>query len=161
MAQVDFFLKIDGIPGESKDAKHSNEIDVDSWSWGETNTGDAGSRGGLGAGKVQMQDFNFTMKVNKASPKLFEACATGSHIKSAILTCRKAGGDQQEYMKYTFTTLLVSSYMTGGSDGGVIPMDQISLNFAKVEVEYKEQKADGTLGGATKAGYDLAANKKV
>src|SRR5215212_7248836 len=116
---------------------------------------------GGGAGKVSMNDFSFTMGVCKASSKLFLACATGEHIKSAILTCRKAGGEQQEYMKVTMSDILVSSYQTGGSAGDTIPVDQIALNFAKLEFEYKPQKADGTLDAPGKTGYDLKANKKV
>ena len=117
MAMVDYFLKIDGIPGESQDSKHKDEIEIESFSWGEVQTGTASHGGGMGAGRVQMQDFNFTMKVNKASPKLFLACAQGSHIKSAVLTARKAGKDQQEYLKVTFSDLLVSSFQTGGAAG--------------------------------------------
>jgi type VI secretion system secreted protein Hcp len=161
MAAVDYFLKIDTIDGESKDDKHKNEIDLESWSWGETNSGGEGYGGGGGAGKVSMQDFHFVMKVNKASPKLFLACATGQHIAKAVLTCRKAGGEQQEYWKWTFCDLLISSYQTGGSSGQVVPVDQISFNFSKIETEYKEQDAKGALGGAAKAGYDLKLNKKV
>lgn len=161
MAVVDYFLKIDGIDGESTDSKHKNSIDVQSWSWGETNTGDAANRGGMGAGKVSMQDFHFVMHVNKATPKLMEACASGQHIKTAELTCRKAGKEQQEYYKIKLSDLIVSSYQGGGSQGEVVPVDQISLNFSKLEIEYKEQKPDGTLGGAVKAGWDLKANKKV
>ena len=161
MAIADYFLKLDGIEGEAQDSKHKNEIDLESWSWGETQTGTHVAGGG-GAGKVAMQDFHFVMRVNKASPKLLLACATGQHIKEGTLTCRKAGKEQQEFLKVKFTDLLVSSYQTGGSaNGDVVPLDQISLNFAKIEVEYKEQKADGTLGGAVKAGYDLKANKQV
>jgi len=162
MAIADYFLKLDGIEGEAQDSKHKSEIDLESWSWGETQTGTHVAGGGGGAGKVAMQDFHFVMRVNKASPKLLLACATGQHIKEGILTCRKAGKEQQEFLKVKFTDLLVSSYQTGGSaNGDVVPLDQISLNFAKIEVEYKEQKADGTLGGAVKAGYDLKANKQV
>jgi len=156
MALVDYFLKLDGIQGESQDKTHKNEIEIESFSWGETQTGTARSGGGMGAGKVQMQDFNFVMRVNKASPKLMLACAQGEHIKNAILTCRKAGKEQQEYLKVTFSDLLVSSYQTNGSGAAdVLPMDQISFNFTKVELEYKEQKPDGTLGGAVKAFYDM------
>ena len=158
---VDYFLKIDGIDGESNDSKHKGSIDVESWSWGETQTGAHAAGGGGGAGKVSMQDFHFVMKVNKASPKMFLACATGEHIKKAELLCRKAGKEQQEYLKITMSDLLVSSYQTGGSSGDVIPVDQISLNFAKIEWEYKEQKTDGTLGAPAKAGYDVKSNKKV
>ena len=162
MAQVDYFLKIDGIEGESHQDKHKNEIELESWSFGETNAGTHALSSGGGAGKVSMQDFHFVMHVNKASPKLFLACATGEHIKGAKLTCRKAGKSQQEYLKVTFTDLLVSSYQTGGSaHGGVLPTDQISLNFAKIEIEYAEQGADGKLGASVKAGYDLKVGAKV
>jgi type VI secretion system secreted protein Hcp len=161
MALVDYFLKLDGIDGESQDDKHKNEIDLESWSWGATNVGDAAYRGGAGAGKVAMQDFHFVMKVNKATPKVMEACATGEHIKKAILTCRKAGKQQQEYLKVTLHDFIISSYQTGGSHGEVVPVDQISLNFSKIEMEYKEQKPTGELGGVTKGGWDAKANKKV
>jgi type VI secretion system secreted protein Hcp len=158
---VDFFLKIDGVEGESTDDKHKSEIDLESWSWGATQSGTSSGGGGGGAGKVSMQDFHFVMRVNKASPKLMLACSTGEHIKEATLTCRKAGGDQQEYMKIKMSDLLVSSYQTGGSGGDIIPVDQISLNFSKIEYEYKPQKADGTLDSPVKTGYDLKANKKI
>ena len=161
MAAVDYFLRIDGVPGESMDAKHKGEIDLESWSWGETSTGTTHGGGG-GGGKVQMQDFHFVMRVNKASPKLLLACASGQHFKSALLTCRKAGKDQQEFLRFTFSDILVSSFQTGGSEGSdVLPLDQVALNFSKIQVEYKEQKADGTLGAATKAGWDLKASKQI
>ena len=156
----DYFLKIDGIDGESQDAKHKGEIQLESFSWGATQTGTFAFGGGGGAGKVSMQDFHFVMKHNKASPKLMLACARGEHIKKAVLTARKAGKEQQDFMKVSMEDVLVSSYQTGGSaTGDEIPMDQVSLNFAKIEHEYKEQKADGTLGGAVKTGYDLKTSK--
>ncbi|MGA2269580.1 MAG: type VI secretion system tube protein Hcp [Bryobacteraceae bacterium] len=162
MAVVDYFLKIDGIDGESQDSKHKNEIELESFSWGEANAGTFATGGGGGAGKVQMQDFHFVMSVNKSSPKLFLACANGEHIKKAILVCRKAGKEQQEYLKITFSDSLVSSYKTSGTGASnVLPMDEIALNYAKIEIEYKEQKADGTLGGAIKAGYDVKAMKSL
>ena len=162
MAHVDYFLKLKGIEGESTDHKHKNEIDLESWSWGETNSGTGHGGGGHGGGKVAMQDFHFVMKMSKASPKLFLACASGEHIGEGLLTCRKAGKDQQEYLVIKFTDLMVSSYQTGGSaHGELVPTDQVSLNFAKIEVDYKEQKQDGTLGGSTKAGWNAKENKKV
>jgi type VI secretion system secreted protein Hcp len=159
---VDYFLKIDGIEGESKDHKHAKEIDLISWSWGASQTGTMSAGGGGGAGKVAMQDFHFVMKVNKSTPKLILKCASGEHIKKAVLTCRKAGTEQQEFLLYTFSDLLVSSYQTGGSThGDEIPSEQVSLNYSKMEIEYKEQKIDGTLEGPVKAGWDLKLNKTV
>ena len=162
MAAVDYFLKIDGIAGESQDHKHKDEIQIESWSWGEQNAGSHATGAGGGAGKVQMQDFHFVMTENKSSPLLMLACAGGDHIKKAQLTCRKAGKDQQEFLVIKFTDLLVSSFQTSGSArGDIVPQNQISLNFSKIEYEYKPQKADGTLDSPAKAGWDLKANKKV
>jgi len=114
--------------------------------------------GGGGAGKVSMQDFHFTMPVNKASPALFLACAQGDHIKNAILTCRKAGKKQQEFMKVTMSDVLVSLFQIGGAVG-VVPTDQISLNFAKIEVEYQEQDATGKIVASIKKWFDLNSMK--
>lgn len=158
MAAVDYFLKIDGIPGESTDSKHKNEIDLESWSWGETNAGTHAGGGGGGAGKVHMQDYQFSMRVNKASPKLFLACASGQHIKEALLTCRKAGKQQQEYLKIKFSDLLIATYQTGGSTADVVPVDQISFNFSKIEMTYAPQKPDGTLDSPVVHNYDLKGN---
>jgi type VI secretion system secreted protein Hcp len=158
---VDYFLKLDGIEGESTDNKHAKEIDVEAWSWGESQTGSSvPGGGGGGAGKVSMQDFSFVMKFNKASPKLMLACATGKHIKSARLAVRRAGQGQQDYLTFTFLDVLVSSYQTGGAEAsGLTPVDQVSLRYAKIEVEYKTQKPDGSLIVAAQFKYDLKQNK--
>jgi type VI secretion system secreted protein Hcp len=154
---VDVFLKIKGIPGESADSKHKGEIDVLSYSWGVSQTGTMSYGGGGGAGKANFGDFSFMMRMNKATPKLMQACANGSHIPDAILVCRKAGDKQQEYMTYKFYDLLISSYQTSASSEE--PMESISFNFSKMEMEYKEQDAKGNLGGATEFKYNIKENK--
>lgn len=159
MAAVDYFLKLDGIKGESQDSKHKDEIELIAWSWGQTQLGAESYGGGGGAGKVSMQDLAIVKIVDKASPVLFKACADGSHIKQAVLTARKAGKDQQEYLKITLTDLLVSSFSTSGNAGDVVPNENVTLNFAKIEWEYKEQKPDGTLGAPIKAWFDLKVHK--
>ncbi len=161
MAAVDYFLKIDGIAGESQDSKHKGEIELESFSWGETQAGGTGGGGGGAAGKVQMQDFHFVMSVNKASPKLFLACASGQHLKDATFVARKAGKDEQEFLVYKFTDILVSSYQTGGAAGDMLPVDEVSLNFAKIEMEFRPQKGDGSLGPPVKGGWDVKKNKPV
>lgn len=155
MAAVDFFLKIDGIPGESQDAKHKDEIQIDSWSLSERQSGTMADGGGGGAGKVKMNDVSLSSKLSKASPKLWLACATGEHIKKAVLTARKAGKDQHDYLTVTFTDLLISSYQTGGNGSAKVPIESITLNFAAMQFEYKEQKADGKVGASVRTGYDL------
>src|SRR5438270_6686608 len=106
----DYLLEIDGIKGESSDNKHPGTIEIDSFSWGATNSGAMSAGGGGGAGKVSFQDLHFTTKVNKSSPLLMLACASGQHIKKAVLYVRKQGGDQQEYYTITLADVLVTSY---------------------------------------------------
>ena len=158
---VDYFLQISGVEGESTDVKHKGWIDVDSWSWGENQPLQPAAGSGAGAGKVHFQDFQFTSRVSKASPKLFLACASGQHLKEARLVGRKAGKDQQEFLTWTFSDVLVSGYHTGGSEQAGVPLDNVSLNFTKVTVAYKAQKADGSLDDAVTAGWDSKTNKKV
>jgi type VI secretion system secreted protein Hcp len=157
---ADYFLQISNIAGESTDSKHKGWIDVESWTWGETNTGSMAVGGGGGAGKVQMQDFHFVTRVSKASPALFLACANGQHLKEAKLAGVKAGAMQTEFLTWTFTDVLVRGYQTGASAGELVT-DQVSLAFAKVKVEYKAQKADGSLDTAVSAGWDLKTNTKA
>ena len=159
---ADYFLKIEGVDGESLDSKHKGSIEVESFSWGAAQKV-ASAGGGAGAGKVSVHDMHFTAKVNKASPVLFLACCTGEHYKKALLTCRKAGGEQVEYLKVLLTDIMVSAYDSSGSggDGTPVPDDKVTINFAKFEFQYSPQKADGTLDGAVKVAYDVKASKKV
>jgi type VI secretion system secreted protein Hcp len=160
---VDLFLKIDGIAGESVDKTHKGEIELESFSWGETNEAPAHPGGaGSGAGRVQIQDLHFVARVNKASPTLMLACATGKHLKEAVLTARKAGKGQQEFLIFKFNDLIVSSYQTGASaQVDTPPTDQVSFNFGKIQMEYKPQQPDGTLGQSVKAGWDVQANQPI
>lgn len=158
MAAFDYFLKIDGIPGESTDAKHKGEIAVLSWSWGETQETAPSPGGGGGAGKVAMTDLHVSANLSKASPQLLLACASGKHIKSAVLAGRKAGKGQAEFLTFSLSDVLVSSYQTGGTAADP-PLDSISLNFSKIEVTYKELMAKGTPGPAIRVGWDHVANK--
>jgi type VI secretion system secreted protein Hcp len=158
-AAVDMFLKIEGVDGESDDATHKGELEIESFSWGASNPAAGAHGGGGGAGKVSMQDISFVMKTSKASPKLFLMCATGEHIKSATITLRKAGREQQEYLTIKLENVQITSYQIGGN--GETPTDQVSINFTKIEFEYKPQKPDGSLDAPVKAGYDLKKNEKV
>lgn len=153
---VQYFLRVDGIPGESKDAAHKGEIDVLSFAWGLTNSGGAAPGGGAGAGKASFQDLHVVKLVDKASPKLFEACASGQHIKEVVLTCRRSGKKQLEFLSYKLSNVVITSYQVGGS-APEAPTDQVSLNFGKIEMEYRPAGGEP----AVRAGWDVAAGRKV
>jgi type VI secretion system secreted protein Hcp len=152
----DAFLKIEGIDGESQDKNHTGWIEIDSFSWGVTNTGSVGGGGG-GGGRAVAQDFHFAAPLSKASPSLMLACATGRHFSQATLACRKAGGTNQvEFMKIKLSDCLVSSYQTGGAGGGdsPVPEDQFSLNFVKIDFLYTVART----GEMVETTFDFSGN---
>lgn len=158
---VDMAIKIDGIKGESKLKNHVEEIDVLAWSWGMSQSGSFHVGGGGGAGKVNIQDVSFTKYVDKASPELMLACSNGKHIKEAVLTVRKAGEKPLEYLTITMEKVLVSSVSTGGSGGEDRLTENVTVNFAKVKVEYQEQDdKGGPKGGKVNYGWDVEQNVK-
>jgi len=164
MALFDAFLKLDGIKGESADSKHKGEIDIMSFSWGASQTGVQATGGGGGAGKVHFQDIHFVKRADASSPLLMLNCANGAHIKEGNFVVRKAGGEQLEYLKIKLTDILISSYKEHGSTqkGDETPMEQFSLNFAKIEYQYQPQGADGKAqGGPIVGGWDVKANIKA
>jgi type VI secretion system secreted protein Hcp len=159
----DYLLEVDGIKGESQDAKHKETIEIESFSWGASHPGSFASGTGGATGKVNFQDLHFTTLVNKSSPNLALACATGKHIDKAMLYVRKATGDggQQEYYTITLEHVLVSSYQSSAHTGAnSLPQDNFALNFAKVKFEYKPQNDKGGLDPAITFTYDLQKQDK-
>lgn len=154
-AAVDFFLKIDGVEGESLDEQHRGEIEIESWSWGATNSSSALGSGG-GTGKASFQDLNVMMRVGKASPKLMLYCAQGKHIPTATLTGVRNG----TFFKLELSNVLVSSFKVSGDRVSGAPVNEVKLRFSRVVITHVVQNSDGTTS-EIKAGWDLATNKKV
>lgn len=155
---VDMFLKIEPIKGESRDKTHKEEIDVLAWSWGVSNSGSAHTGSGAGSGKANVQDLSFTKWIDKGSCDLLLACCNGKHFDSATLVVRKAGETPLEYLTITMTEVLVTSVSTGGSGGEDRLTENVTLNFAKVKVDYKEQTAKGAVGATPTMTYNIAEN---
>ncbi len=156
----DIFLKLDGIKGESHDAKHKGSIAIESFQWGLEQAGTMGRGGGGGAGKVSFNDISIQKFADSSTPALMQACAGGTHIKTGVLTVRKAGGEQEEYYKISLNQILVSSIHNNGAQGGDL-VETVTLNFDEIKFDYKEQGGDGKLGGVVKFGWNLSQNKKV
>ena len=156
---TDIFAKIGDIKGESADAKHKDEIEVFSFSWGVTNaTGLEFGGGGGAAGKAKFQDVSIVHFIDKATPKLLEACATGQHLKDATITHRKAGKGQQEFLIVKMNDVIITGVVHGGSTTEPAS-ETVSLAFAKIDFEYKPQKPDGSLDAGIHFKYDLKSNK--
>jgi len=151
----DIFAKIGDIKGESMDDKHKDEIEVLSYSWGVSNAGSMAHGSGGGEGKATFHDLSFVHNIDKASPVLLQACATGTHYKEATIIHRKAGKGQQEYLIVKMNDVIITSVTHGGSGDG--HSENVSINFGKVALEYKPQKPDGSLDAGIFFKYNLKA----
>jgi len=155
-----WFLKIDGIEGESPNDLHKGEIDVESWSWG-VQSGSPASGAGLGGGRATFQDLSVAARISKASPSLFLACVTGAHHTTATLSgTRSAGKSVVDYLEYTLSDVLVTSVQHSGSEAGV-PMEQFSLQYGKFEISYAPLTPSGKVGPTGKAGFDVQQNQQL
>ena len=154
---TEYFMKFDNIPGDTTDKTHPNEIKVVSWSWGEVNTSTVVPNF---AGRADLQDLHFTARTSKASPLLFVNCAGAARSTSAVLTGRKVGANPVEYLKITMTDVLISSYQAAGHEADDLPLDQVSLNFGKIQISYIPQNADGTPATPITRGWDKATTSK-
>jgi type VI secretion system secreted protein Hcp len=155
---TDIFAKIGDIKGDSTDNKHQDEVEVLSYSWGVTNTGNIGTGGGGGAGRATFQDLSIVHKIDRASPQLLQACATGQHLKEATITFRKAGKGQQDFLIIKMNDVIITGVVQSApsSEAG---SETVSLEFAKVDWEFKPQKTDGSLDAGIHFKFDIKANK--
>ena len=157
---ADIFAKIGEIKGESLDEKHKDEVEVLSFSWGLSNSMNIVSGGGGAAGKVTFHDLSFVHNIDRASPMLIQACATGAHLPEATITQRKAGKGQQEFLVIKMNDVIVTAIMDAESREGD-SAESVSLAFAKIDVAYRPAKADGSLDAGIHFKYDLKANKEA
>jgi type VI secretion system secreted protein Hcp len=158
----DAFIKIDGIPGEATDDKHKDWIELSSFSWGVSQPV-AMAGGGLSAGKANFQDFSIMKKLDKSSPILFQACATGKHVKSLTVSFCRATGDKKEYLAYKFADVMLTNYQASGAPAGGegLPMESLGFTYTKVELNYTPIDAKGTAGSPVSTAYDLKAAKSA
>jgi type VI secretion system secreted protein Hcp len=156
---IDTFLKLADLKGDSQVKGFEDQIQLLAWSWGMSQTGTTHIGSGGGAGKVNVQDLNFTHFVDSATPNLMMACCKGTHYTEATLTMRKAGGDPLPFLTIKLTDIIVTSVSDGGSGGEEQLSENVTLNFAAFEVSYQAQDNKGAKkGGAITVKYDIAKN---
>jgi len=154
---VDFFLKLDGIDGESQDESHKNEIQLLSYSWGGSQVTSVAGTGGSGAGKVSLSELSVMKYMDKATPRLFKALCSGEHIKTGVLSAVKAGAAGKPFLKLSIEELFVSNYQVSGSSE--IPTESVSFSYNKIKIEYSTQNEQGILTAIGAVTYDLKVNK--
>ena len=163
MAQGDMFLKIDGarqgaIKGEAQDWAHKDEIDVLAWSWGM----EGNSIHGQATAKTTVRELKVGKRVDRATTALMSALHNNEVIKKAVLTVRKAGGaDPVEYFTITMEQARITSIVeqSGAAGDPSMLMEELSLAFTKLAVEYKPQGADGSYRGGTAFEMDIYEGK--
>jgi type VI secretion system secreted protein Hcp len=156
---IDTHIKFDGVEGESTHADHKGEIELLSWTWGVSNPSNIGAAGGgSGKGKATPGDFHFMHMYDKASPVLAKKCAQGVHFPTVVMTARKSGEGQKDFLKITMKEVFISSVQPSGSSGGDIN-ESVSMSYAEIEFAYKAQDAKGTLGGEVKFAWNNKTTK--
>lgn len=159
----DAFMKVDGIPGESSDAKHKDWIELLSFahSLEQPASATASSSGGAAAERVNHGSYDIVHLLDKSSPKLYEACCTGKAIKEVTIELCRSGGDKVKYLEIKLEQVLISKVESAGaSNDQGFPSEKISLSYGKIKWTYTQQKrSDGAGGGNVSAGWDLTENK--
>lgn len=160
MTSERWFVKIDGIKGDSTESDHEGEIELESWSWGVSNTATVGRGGaGGGAGRAVFQDVRFRSEGGAASPALFLACAAGTHLRSARLSGISEGGEPLGF-KVTMEDILVTAFEIG-DDPSNDPRLQFSMGYGRIKLGFVPMAADGEPGTEITAGWDVTANRNV
>lgn len=157
---VDMFLKLKGIDGESQDAAHTGWIDILSWSWNVSHPVTGALASGSSSGKVDVADLTVTKYCDKSTGPLLQHCAQAKHIPDGEFHVRKHGDKPMEYLKWKFEQILVSNFSTGGA-GNEKAMETVSLNMSKCELDYFEQKPDGSPNKAGHFGWNIKKNIPV
>lgn len=155
---IDCNLKLDGVDGESAHKDHKGEIKVDTWTWGVAQPSTNGVGGGAGKGQASPSWLKWSHAYDKASPVLAKACASGKHFPSAILTVRKAGGSQVDFLKVTLKKVFVTSVAPEANAEGDLK-ESVSMAYDDIEFEYKPQDDKGKLGGAVKFGWNVSTTE--
>lgn len=161
---IDAFLKIEDIPGESLDAQFKDWIELEDFDVGASQSASTTktSAGGASSGRARMSDLYFRKAVDKATPKLHEACCSGKHLKEVTIALNRAGDNRVKYMEIKLEEVIVSSVsLTGnGSVNSGFPSEIVRLNYARIKMTYIQQKrSDGAGGGQIVGGWDGVANK--
>jgi type VI secretion system secreted protein Hcp len=161
--QTDYFLDIQNpkIPGESQQTGHVDQIEMDDWSFGCTQSGTAAFGSGASSGRVSMQDFQFSKRMDASGPKLQKHCSTGTFVSKAVFTARRSGeggGAPVDYLRFYFDNMIISAYQISG--GGDDLRESISFNFEQVKIVYKEI-VKGVAQGSFGIGYNVKENRVV
>lgn len=153
---VDYFLKLDGIQGESVDKNFTNQIQVLSWGWGASQVSSVAANGGSGAGKVNVSDFSVTTYFDKATPKFFKNICAGTHVKTGTMSAVKAGANGKPYLKVEFGELFVTGIQMSAQNE--IPTVNLSFSYNDITIDYSAQDEKGNVVSTGAVSYSVKEN---
>jgi len=130
-AYEDSFVRIPGMPGESKAHGHEGWIDALSFTI-EIDRG-------LNGGKANSGTLVLSKYLDKATPQLGQYCTSGRHIREVIIEIRKGGKDSLNYMVYKLQNVTVTS-VRAQAKGGKRTTEEVTLRFASITWTYTPQK---------------------
>ena len=158
----DSYLQIDGLKGDSTDSGHKDWIEIHSFSHTMTQpaSATATSAGGGTYARTKHGDFEIVKEVDLSSPKLYELCSSGKHIKKIVVDLMRASGDAPvKYMSIEMDNVVISMVSLEGNSGGA-PLERVAFNYGVIKWTYTSQKrADGSKGGNVSGGWSLEENK--
>ena len=133
------------IKGEGTTQGHQDDIEVHGWSWGLSANTAIGST--VATARHSYKHLVVIKGLDSASTGLLSALVNNDEVREATLTLRKAGGEVLDYYQMRLNNArIVSVDIDIGVDGR--PVERVAFAFTKIDIEYKEQKADGSLGAA-------------
>ena len=154
---TDTHFKFEGVEGESLHKEHKGEVEAMSWSWSAHN---ASATAGQGSGKGKGEGGHFTLMhvYDKASPVLAKHCISGKHFPTVVMTSRKSGDGQKDFLKVTMKEVFITAVQPSGSHGGDIH-EQVTMSYKQVEFAYKAQDEKGGMGGEVKFGWNSSTTE--
>ena len=160
----ELFLKLEGVPGESRDARHKDEIDVLSYSQSLTGPFAQGAAGaGSTTGKTICGPVKVTKYLDRASPRLMRYAANGEHIPKATISFRKAGSkDGGDYYRVTLDDVVVTDVQQTGEGGtryAEAAREVVSLIGRRIEWALFAQSLTGGSAGKVASYWDCVQGK--
>jgi type VI secretion system secreted protein Hcp len=159
---ADIFLALDGIPGDSDDAKHKNQIAIESFAFLAKRPTTTSPRGSTA---VRFSGLRLDKVYDVSSPKLFAAATSGRHIKSAVVTFSTSStGPGVDVVTYKLSDVTLTSYEQGGANPDTKALgsleEEVGLTAAKVQVSERTFNGNGQPGPTVTASWQVPKAKR-
>jgi type VI secretion system secreted protein Hcp len=162
---ADIFLALDGIAGGSTDAKHKDEIAIESFAFLAKRPTTTTKTASTASTATRFSGLRLDKVYDVSSPKLFAAATSGRHIKSATVTFSTSSDPSgTDVLTYKLSDVTVTSYEQGGANPDTKPLgsleEEVALVAARVQVTEKTFDAKGSPGPVVTASWQVPKAKR-